>query len=169
MTDRERILHRPRHRRPVDIHVGARIHDRRRFLGLGRSDLARALGLSVQQIQKYENGDSTVSASRLYQIGVELRVEPSYFFEDMEPEPDGVRAGFNTNGLSTPSAAEMRRMSAVYRTIQNPDIRYRLYALACAMAQSALCEHPDNAAAGEGTSGQGSHAVKGLEASLDIR
>lgn len=169
MTDRERILHRPRHRRPVDIHVGARIHDRRRFLGLGRSDLARALGLSVQQIQKYENGDSTVSASRLYQIGVALRVEPSYFFEDMESEPDRVRTGFNIDGLSTPSAAEMRRMSAVYRTIQNPDIRYRLYALACAMAQSALCEYPDNAAVGGGTSGQGSHAVKGLEASLDIR
>lgn len=161
MPDRERILQRPRHRRPVDIHVGARIHDRRRFLGLGRADLAHALGLSVQQIQKYENGDSTVSASRLYQIGVELRVEPSYFFEDIETEPDSVRAGFDANGFCTPSAAEMRRMSAVYRTIRNSDMRYRLYALACAMAQSAVLGHSDDTAAGGRPSGQGSHAVNG--------
>lgn len=70
MTDRERILHRPRHRRPVDIHVGARIHDRRRFLGLGRSDLARALGLSSSRsknmkmaIQPFRRRAFTKSAS----------------------------------------------------------------------------------------------------------
>ncbi len=74
----------------VDVHVGARIRMRRRFLGLNQTALASALGLTFQQVQKYERGANRVSASKLYDIARSLRVTISFFFEGL---PDQVEAG----------------------------------------------------------------------------
>lgn len=72
---------------PVDQHVGERLRVRRRLLNISQSDLAIALGLSFQQVQKYEKGKNRVSASKLYFIGKYLNVPPSYFFAGLE-QPD---------------------------------------------------------------------------------
>src|SRR6059058_5721949 len=71
---------------PVDIHVGGRIRTRRLLIGMNQETLARALGLTFQQVQKYEGGANRVSASRLSQIAEILSVPISHFFSDLEPD-----------------------------------------------------------------------------------
>ncbi len=66
---------------PVDAHVGTRLRMRRSLLGLSQEKLADAVGITFQQIQKYERGTNRVSASRLYQFSRILDVQVSYFFE----------------------------------------------------------------------------------------
>jgi transcriptional regulator with XRE-family HTH domain len=65
---------------PVDIEVGRRIRMRRLLTGLSQSDVARALGISFQQVQKYERGINRISASRLARLAAALEVPVSYFF-----------------------------------------------------------------------------------------
>ena len=75
---------------PVDLHVGGRIRMKRKVLGVSQERLAEALGLTFQQVQKYERGANRVSASKLYEIAAALKTPVSYFFE----------------GLADPSAGE---------------------------------------------------------------
>jgi transcriptional regulator with XRE-family HTH domain len=65
------------------MHVGARVRMRRRFLGLTQQALAESLGLTFQQVQKYERGANRVSASKLYEIARTLHVPVPYFFEGL--------------------------------------------------------------------------------------
>lgn len=67
----------------ADAEIGARIRRRRRNLGLTQQDLAKAAGVSYQQIQKYERGTNRVSASRLYLISLALETNPMFFFENL--------------------------------------------------------------------------------------
>lgn len=69
---------------PVDIHVGNRIRLRRMILGLSQQQLASKLGLTFQQVQKYEKGGNRVGASRLFDISKVLKVSMDFFFQDME-------------------------------------------------------------------------------------
>ncbi len=71
---------------PVDLHVGARVRMRRKLLGMSQEKLADALGLTFQQVQKYERGANRVSASKLFEIARFLDVGPSYFFDGLEAE-----------------------------------------------------------------------------------
>jgi len=73
---------------PVDVHVGARIKMRRLMLGLSQERLGDGLGITFQQVQKYEKGTNRVGASRLQAISGILSVKPSFFFEGIEnPDP----------------------------------------------------------------------------------
>jgi transcriptional regulator with XRE-family HTH domain len=92
--DREEKSESPRSSgHPADIAVGRRIRQRRVNLGLSQTNLGNELGLSFQQIQKYENGSNRVSASALYQIARILRVPVGFFYEMMpQTAPDGDHA-----------------------------------------------------------------------------
>jgi transcriptional regulator with XRE-family HTH domain len=68
----------------VDQHVGKRLRLRRNLLDLSQDELARRLGLTAQLIQKYEAGETRISASRLYEIAVQLAVPITWFFEELE-------------------------------------------------------------------------------------
>ncbi len=68
---------------PVDLHVGARLRDRRAELGLTQASVAKAVGIRFQQIQKYERGANRVSASRLWELARVLDVGIDYFFEGL--------------------------------------------------------------------------------------
>jgi len=68
---------------PIDVHVGARLRLRRTLLGISQVRLAETIGLTFQQVQKYEKGMNRVSSSRLYDLAQVLDVPLSYFFEDM--------------------------------------------------------------------------------------
>ena len=68
----------------VDPHVGKRLRERRVALGMSQEKLADALGISFQQIQKYEAGTNRVAASRLWDIAKALEVDVGYFFEGIE-------------------------------------------------------------------------------------
>ena len=72
---------------PIDIHVGSRIRMRRTLLGMSQERLGDALGLTFQQVQKYERGVNRVGASRLFDISRVLDVPISFFFDDM---PEGM-------------------------------------------------------------------------------
>ncbi len=71
---------------PIDVHVGNRIRLRRTLLGLSQEKLASMLGLTFQQVQKYERGMNRVGASRLWDIGKVLEVPIGFFYEDMDKE-----------------------------------------------------------------------------------
>ena len=70
-------------RHPVDEHVGERVWQRRKLLGMTQTDLGDAIGLTFQQVQKYERGTNRISASRLCELSRVLNVPIEYFFEDM--------------------------------------------------------------------------------------
>jgi transcriptional regulator with XRE-family HTH domain len=81
MTDETTALQRSPN--PVDLHVGGRIRMRRKVLGVSQERLAEALGLTFQQVQKYERGANRVSASKLYEIARFLAAPIAYFFEGL--------------------------------------------------------------------------------------
>lgn len=71
---------------PVDVHVGARLRLRRNLLGMSQEQLAKACGLTFQQIQKYERGTNRMGSSRLFQFAKLLDVSISYFFDDVRAD-----------------------------------------------------------------------------------
>jgi transcriptional regulator with XRE-family HTH domain len=81
-----------RHPHPTDKHVGSRVRMRRLMLGMSQEKLADQLGLTFQQVQKYEKGINRISASRLQQVCQILDVPVSFFFEEA-PGQSGERRG----------------------------------------------------------------------------
>src|ERR1700730_6493983 len=72
---------------PVDLHVGSRVRLRRTLLGMSQEKLGNAVGLTFQQIQKYERGANRIGASRLYDMSRVLDVPVQFFFDEMPAEP----------------------------------------------------------------------------------
>ncbi len=68
---------------PIDVHVGARLRQRRTLLGMSQTTLGDAIGLAFQQVQKYEKGSNRISGSRLFALSRVLDVPVEYFFDDM--------------------------------------------------------------------------------------
>lgn len=88
---------------PVDVHVGIRMRQRRTLLGMSQTKLGDAVGLTFQQIQKYEKGTNRVGSSRLFEFAKVLDVPISYFYEEMDSKtksapgataPRGKKRGF---------------------------------------------------------------------------
>jgi DNA-binding transcriptional regulator YiaG len=67
----------------IDVHIGRRIRMRRRLLGLNQTELARRIGVTFQQVHKYETGQSAVTAARLYAIAMALGLPLEYFYDDL--------------------------------------------------------------------------------------
>src|SRR5262245_53803041 len=76
---------------PVDVQVGARIRQRRALLGMRLADLGTAVGVTYQQIQKYERGADRVSSSRLFEFSKVLNVPLDYFFRPRASQPTDSR------------------------------------------------------------------------------
>ncbi|MDB5454879.1 MAG: Cro/Cl family transcriptional regulator [Caulobacter sp.] len=122
---------------PIDLHVGARIRMRRKILGVSQERLAEDLGLTFQQVQKYERGANRVSASKLYEIARSLQTSVAYFFDGLaDPaEGDGVadnREQFVHDFLMTPEGLEL---AALFPKINRPRVRRRVLDLVRAMAE----------------------------------
>lgn len=94
----------------VDVHVGNRIKLRRMLLGMSQERLGEALGLTFQQVQKYERGVNRVSASRLFDIARVLDVPVGFFYDDLDPELGGARygAGYSASLVSLASSRVAR-------------------------------------------------------------
>jgi transcriptional regulator with XRE-family HTH domain len=135
---------------PIDVHVGARLRLRRTLFGMSQEKLGKAIGLTFQQVQKYERGGNRVSASRLYDLGRVLDVPVSFFFDHINPETAAAARGEpSENGSeSSPQGNEpdpmMRRetleLVRTYYGIPDAQIRHRLLdvtkAIASACAQN---------------------------------
>lgn len=77
----------------IDIHVGHRLRAARMARGISQEKMGELLGITFQQIQKYEKGANRISASRLYDISLVLGVGIQYFFDDIPPEISGIGGG----------------------------------------------------------------------------
>lgn len=97
--------------RDADRHVGLRIRQRRTQLGISQEKLGDAIGVTFQQLQKYEKALNRVSASRLCQIAAVLEVAPAYFFEGLSPEgkPDPAIAN-QAAALATRGGGEVMKL-----------------------------------------------------------
>src|SRR4030081_864162 len=94
MGDARRIIMVKKAPNPVDRHVGSRVRMRRMMLSMSQEKLGDALGLTFQQVQKYEKGTNRIGASRLQQISNILQVPVAFFFEgapNLEGQPGGMK------------------------------------------------------------------------------
>ena len=115
---------------PIDVHVGSRVRQRRTLLGLSQEKLGEALGLTFQQVQKYEPGANRIGASRLFDIARVLDAPIPYFFKDLADGDTGQDAPevANSSGLLT-KRETLELVRACYK-ISDPAIRKRLFELA---------------------------------------
>ena len=120
---------------PIDVHVGARIRMRRLLLGMNQETLANALGLTFQQVQKYEGGANRVSASRLSAMAEILGVPISYFFGDLRPDDAAVSPEDQRwrEHLQRPETIEFIRL---YYAIPDQKIRRQFLEMAKTLAES---------------------------------
>ena len=136
--------------RPVDVHVGARLRQRRTLLGMSQEKLGEAVGLTFQQIQKYERGANRIGASRLYQLSNVLDVSVSYFFEEMPGEVQKTRGDYAAPRQaddieSVQSGDPMARRETLelvraYYKIEDPKVRKRVFELTKSIANAAETE-----------------------------
>ena len=128
------------HPDPIDIHVGQRIRQQRTLLGLSQVKLAGQLGLTFQQVQKYEKGYNRVGSSRLFQIARILDVPVAHFFEDIAA--DTLRPVARAAEEAAPYGAdpmakrETLELVRAYYRIANPAVRRRVFELVKSMGRT---------------------------------
>lgn len=126
---------------PVDVHVGARVRMRRTLLGMTQTKLGDAIGLTFQQVQKYERGVNRIGSSRLYDLARVLDVPINFFFDEMPTavsDKSPARAsgkaetldGFDPDLVSKRETLELVR---AYYKISNPQVRRRLFEMVKAL------------------------------------
>ncbi len=139
----------------IDKHVGARLRIRRMSIGMSQERLGEALGLTFQQVQKYEKGTNRIGASRLQQIGQIIGVPPAFFFEDM---PVAIPAGSAQLSLAEDdsgslmdflSSAEGLMMTKAFVRIKSSRVRRKIIDLVATLAELEADEAPELVADGE--------------------
>ena len=126
---------------PIDIHVGGRVRLRRTLLGMSQEKLAQAIGLTFQQIQKYERGANRIGASRLHELSQVLDVPVSFFFDDMNA-PSGGYAVIGALREEAPppfegdpmTKRETLKLVRAYYRIKSPALRKRILDLTQSLA-----------------------------------
>ncbi len=130
---------------PVDIHVGSRLRLRRTLLGLSQERLGDAVGLTFQQIQKYERGANRIGSSRLFQFSQILDVPITFFFDEM---PSGMKTvksqfseGMRKHEQKTPESdflakRETLQLVRAYYRITDPKVRKSLFELTKSLAKT---------------------------------
>ncbi|WP_265516087.1 helix-turn-helix domain-containing protein [Nitratireductor luteus] len=123
---------------PIDIHVGSRIRLRRNMLGVSQEKLGDSLGITFQQIQKYEKGTNRVGASRLQAIASILNAPVSFFFEGA-PGEDGTPApGMAEDGTAYVAdflnSSEGIQLNRAFVKIADPKVRRKVLDLVKALA-----------------------------------
>ena len=126
---------------PIDKHVGSRVRMRRMMLGMSQEKLGDSLGLTFQQVQKYEKGSNRIGASRLQQISLILQVPVSFFFEGAPAPPggpsglaEGASPEYVTNFLASSDGLKLVR---AFTRVPNAAIRRRIVDLIEEMADQA--------------------------------
>ena len=113
----------------VDVHVGGRLRVRRSLLGMSQEKLANAVGLTFQQVQKYERGMNRISAGRLYQFSRILDVPVTYFYENIVRAggavgmSDNDQDGFQNDSADMMQSKESIKLLKAYYSIEDEDAR----------------------------------------------
>lgn len=127
---------------PIDVHVGGRVRMRRILAGMSQEKLGEEIGLTFQQIQKYEKGSNRISASRLYQISRILNVPVQFFFEDV-PDPDrdpgegqehAPDSGASLEIIDFISSTEGLQLNKAFSEIGDPGVRRKVVELVKTLA-----------------------------------
>jgi transcriptional regulator with XRE-family HTH domain len=129
---------------PVDTHVGAKVKIRRLMLGLSQEDLAKSIGLTFQQVQKYERGTNRISVSRLIDISRVLKISFDYFLEGCNTIANGKRPVLKgvsdtkqetfDSSVSLFSKRDVLELVRAYTLIKKPQLKKQLLEMAKAMA-----------------------------------
>ena len=141
----------------VDLHVGRRMRRLRNLLGISQETLAHKLGLTFQQVQKYERGLNRISSSRLFDISKVLNVRVSYFFDEMDEDvsagsPLSLSLGDGSRKTADDAVADpMLREEAItlvnaFNKIKNPRLHRLIYHLVLTMGSNAERDIDDYAA-----------------------
>ncbi len=136
---------------PIDVHVGTRIRLRRTMLGLSQEKLAEELGITFQQVQKYERGLNRVGASRLWDLAQVLNVGVSFFYEDLDDStknksPRNVCNEMNFCESGNPfdvsifTRKDILDLIRHYNSIQNPKVLKNIQDLVKSLAQTPIGE-----------------------------
>lgn len=125
---------------PIDQHVGQRIRMRRKVLGVSQEKLADKLGLTFQQVQKYERGANRVSASKLLEIARALSASVSFFFEGLGDPTTGAQPGMAEEGTGAflhdlPMTPEAMDIAQAFSKIRRAKVRRQLLALTRALVE----------------------------------
>jgi transcriptional regulator with XRE-family HTH domain len=130
---------------PVDVHVGSRLRQRRTLTGISQEKLGDAVGLTFQQIQKYERGANRIGASRIYELSNILDVPVSFFFDEMPNELKTHEGRFAiglrdqespTQNNDALARRETLKLVRAYYKITDPRVRKRIFELVKALAKS---------------------------------
>ncbi len=110
--------------RPVDVYVGGLVRERRIMMGMSQRTLAEGIGLTFQQLQKYERGSDRISAGRLFQISQILEASITYFFDGLDPST-GLPAELDPDEEIQPniSTRETLELMRAFHRIADPDYR----------------------------------------------
>ena len=116
---------------PTDVHVGSRVRLRRNMLGMSQEKLGESLGITFQQIQKYEKGANRVGASRLQAIARVLGVPVSFFFENAPGQESETSLGFaeepiNSAAFDFCTSTEGLQLNRAFVKISNPKVRRQI-------------------------------------------
>lgn len=122
---------------PIDKHVGSRVRMRRMMISMSQEKLGERLGITFQQVQKYEKGTNRIGASRLQQIATILGVPVSFFFEGA-PQADNSPSGFSDGGSPAYvsdflATSEGLALSKAFMKVTDPKVRRRIVDLVEAM------------------------------------
>jgi len=137
---------------PIDVHVGLQVRLRRKELKISQEKLAETLGLTFQQVQKYERGTNRISASKLYEIARSLRVSIAWFFEGLSDPQEGRGKGGPDNDMA-PSAQSFLMtpegidLANLFPKIEHPRVRRRLVDLVRSMTEARDSELEESAEA----------------------
>jgi transcriptional regulator with XRE-family HTH domain len=129
---------------PVDVHVGARVRLRRTLLGMSQEKLGEAIGLTFQQVQKYERGANRIGASRLWDLSRVLDCPMSFFFEEMDDETasssprnlSGDSRDLEPRDNDPMTKRETLELVRAYYRINDYHVRRRIYELAKSLAST---------------------------------
>lgn len=151
MADKKRIVPPPGDKKKgrassVDEHVGHQLRQRRSIVGMTQENLADAVGITFQQVQKYENGANRVSAGRLFEFSRILNVPVSFFFENFGAEASS-KSYYNLGMAENDQSAfegpgdimakkETLDLVRIYYSIQDPKLRKNLFNFVKSMAES---------------------------------
>jgi len=120
---------------PVDRHVGLRIRMRRKELGVSQEKLAEALGLTFQQVQKYERAANRVSGSKLWEIARALQTSVAYFYEGLDASESVLPSTVNNNAHEFLLTAEGLELASIFPKLGRARVRRKVVELVRALAE----------------------------------
>ena len=125
---------------PIDVHVGSRVKLRRMILGMSQESLGKSLGLTFQQIQKYEKGVNRIGASRMFELSKLLQVPVQFFYDEFASETKAA-PGFAEPDMGEPlmnllSTNEGVQLCRYFAEIRDPEVKKRVLELVRSIAET---------------------------------